>query len=194
MSASALMQFETEKLLAAANLLADAKPAAIAWNGTSASWLGFAHDESLCAAIERETGIPTITSVLTLNELLASRDITRLGLVTPYHREVQARIIENYAGLGIEVVGDIHFGETNNFAFAEFDEAFLADRIRLAARSEPQAITILCTNLRAAPLVAELEVELGIPIYDSVAIVVWKALQLAGIDSGPLRKWGSLFQ
>jgi maleate isomerase len=53
---------------------------------------------------------------------------------------------------------------------------------------------ILCTNLRGGPLVAELEAELGIPILDSVATVVWKSLQLVGADARRVHGWGRLFE
>ena len=66
-----LGQFSLEAPLAAASLLADAKPGVIAWSGTSASWLGFDQDHRLCAEIKRRSGIAACTSVLALNELLA---------------------------------------------------------------------------------------------------------------------------
>ena len=44
LDAPALGQFDPGHMLAAAELLADAKVDAIAWNGTSASWLGIAPD------------------------------------------------------------------------------------------------------------------------------------------------------
>jgi maleate isomerase len=52
----------------------------------------------------------------------------------------------------------------------------------------------MCTNLRGAPLVEKLEVELGIPIYDSVSTVVWKALKLSNIDTRRIQGWGRLFR
>jgi maleate isomerase len=42
--------------------------------------------------------------------------------------------------------------------------------------------------------VAELEAELGIPIYDSISTVVWKSLRLAGVDAARVRGWGHLFK
>jgi maleate isomerase len=38
-----------------------------------------------------------------------------------------------------------------------------------------------------------MERELGIPIYDSVATVVWKALTTVGTDPRALQGWGRLF-
>ena len=43
-------------------------------------------------------------------------------------------------------------------------------------------------------LVEELEAELGIPIYDSVATVVWKSLRMAGADTRRVCGWGRLFR
>ena len=46
-------QFDEDEILRAAELLTHAKVNVIAWNGTSASWLGFERDEQLC---ERSDG------------------------------------------------------------------------------------------------------------------------------------------
>jgi maleate cis-trans isomerase len=40
---------------------------------------------------------------------------------------------------------------------------------------------------------AELEAELGIPICDGIATVVWKLLRLVGADTRRVRRWESLF-
>ena len=53
---------------------------------------------------------------------------------------------------------------------------------------------MICTNLRAAPLVAALEQETGIPIYDTIATAVWKSLVLTGVDPALVTGWGSLFE
>jgi maleate isomerase len=66
--------------------------------------------------------------------------------------------------------------------------------IREVALAKPDAILIMCTNLKGAPLVERLEKEVGIPIYDSVATVVWKSLQLVGIDTKLVKSWGRLFR
>ena len=57
-------QFDPSNMLPAADLLADAKVDAMAWNGTSASWLGIDRDRSLCEAIRARTGKPATTSTL----------------------------------------------------------------------------------------------------------------------------------
>ena len=189
----ALSQFNEAPMLTAAQLLADAKVDVIAWNGTSAGWLGFESDRALCRRIEAVTGIRAITSVLSLVEIMQAAAVTRLGLVTPYISAVQERIVATFAAEGIECVAERHFGVSGNFSFAEIGDADIVEMIRDVATARPQAITMLCTNLAGAPLVEALERDLDIPILDSVSAVVWKALQVTGIDPSRVTGWGRLF-
>jgi maleate isomerase len=119
--------------------------------------------------------------------------VKRFGLVTPYTDDVQAAIIRHYREAGWDCVAERHFGIAENYAFAEVPEATLAAAIRDVAAAKPDAIAILCTNLRGAPLVDALERETGIPIYDSIATVVWQSLRRAGADASRIRGWGRLF-
>jgi maleate isomerase len=194
LSAGALAQFDDAPILAAAELLAHARVDVIAWNGTSSSWLGFDADQRLCQRIEAATGIRACTSMLAMNEVLGATGVTRFGLVSPYIDAVQARIAANYAAMGIICGAERHLGIQDNFAFAEVPEATLQAMIREVAAGAPQAIGIICTNLRAAGLVAGLEAETGVPIYDSIATAVWKSLKLAGVATESLGGWGSLFR
>lgn len=190
----ALAQFDDTEILRAAELLAHAKVDVIGWNGTSSGWLGFEADNRLCERITAATGIPATTSMLALNEILQQTKVTRLGFVTPYLDDVQAKILENYAKLGIACDGERHLGLRDNFSFSEVPVSQLETMTRDVANERPDAITIICTNLRVAPSVAKLERETGIPIYDTIATVVWKCLKLAGVDTSRVSDWGSLFQ
>jgi maleate isomerase len=193
LSPSSVAQFDDEQILRAAEQLADAKVDAIAWSGTSAAWLGFARDVALCEHILTSTGRPAGTAVLALNEVLALNGVKRLGLVTPYRDDVQAKIIANYDAAGIAVVSERHLGISDNYAFAEEPPDRIEALIREVAADKPDAIAVLCTNMRGAPLVSELEAEFDIPIHDSVALTVWKSLKLAGVDPSRVQGWGRVF-
>lgn len=193
LSAAARGQFDGDRMMAAADLLADARVGAIMWNGTSAAWLGFESDEVLCAQIRERTGIPASTSVLAFRDLLRAHAISRIGLVTPYTADVQARIAENWGAAGLDCTAERHLGLSENFAFAEVGEAEIARMAREVAAEGAEAIVILCTNLSGAPLAAGLERGLGIPVLDSVSVTLWKALTLVGRDPGRIAGWGRLF-
>ena len=186
-------QFALEPILAAARLLADARVDVIAWNGTSSGWLGFERDEELCAAITDETGIPSTTSVLALNDNMRASGAARFGLVTPYLHDVQERILATYRRAGFDCIAERHLNDAGNFSFAEVPADTIAALVRAVAASGPDCIATFCTNLRAAPLVDALEREIGLPIYDTISVVVHRSLVMAGVDPARVLGWGRLF-
>jgi len=190
----AMAQFNNSSLLDAARTLSDAKMDVIAWAGTAAGWRGFEVDNKLCQEITDATGAKSTTSVLALNEILDLTNASRVGLVTPYLEDVQAQIIRNYNAAGHEIVSERHLGDRGNFSFSEYDEETIAKMIREVAKDKPQAIVVLCTNFRGAPIVEQLERETGIPIYDSVSATVWKTLKMTGHAPSIIKGWGRLFQ
>ena len=189
----ALGQFDIAVQLSAAELLADARCDVICWNGTSASWLGLQRDRLLCEAITRRTGIPACSSVLALVEAFKTRAITSYGLVSPYVPEIQARIVENFNSIGYACVAERHADIRTNYEFASLDDDTIRAMVRDVSRARPGAVTILCTNMRGAPLVEQLERELDVAIYDSVSLAVWASLRAAGISPTRVRGWGRLF-
>ena len=187
-------QFEPESMLAAAELLADARVHVMGWNGTSASWLGFDLDRRLFETMTERFGVPSTSAVLAVNELIDEVGARRLAMLTPYVDEVQARIIAQYRDAGYDCIAERHTGERVNYAFAEIGDDVIVRLIREIAAEGPEAIIVMCTNMRAAHLVATLEQELDVPIIDSLAAYVWKALRLAGVDTARITGWGRIFQ
>jgi maleate isomerase len=193
LSAQALAQFDDTEILRAAEHLAHAKVDVIAWNGTSACWLGFPSDERLVARIEQATGVRACTSVLAFREIFQRTGVKRVGLVSPYLDDVQARIVANWSAAGFACAVERHLGLQDNFSFAEVPPETIADMAREVAAGLPDAIAVVCTNMDGASLARGLEAELGIPVYDSIATAVWKSLLIAGGDPAALKDWGRLF-
>lgn len=193
MSEGSQSQFDPDPILEAAERLAEARVDCIAWNGTSAAWLGLDRDVTLCARLQEVTGCPATSTVLSYEEYYQHFGIKRIGLVTPYLSEVQQVIIANYAARGIQVVADRRLEDRGNFSFADHAPSTIADMIRDVAQAQPEAIAVLCTNFRGAPVAAQLEAELNIPILDSVSITAAKTLALLGISPGRVTTWGRAF-
>jgi maleate isomerase len=179
LDAQALGQFDDAPILAAADLLADAKVDVICWNGTSASWLGLERDRALVARIEARTGVRAATCMLGFFDQFRARGVSRLGLVTPYTEDVQDRIAAQYAREGVEVVSERHLGIRDNFTFGTVGEEVIAGMIRDVAAQRPDAIAIVCTNMNGARVAAELAEELGLPVLDSVAVTLQACLDRA---------------
>jgi len=194
LSQDALAQFDSAPMVAAARLLSDAKVGVICWSGTAASWLGFDRDRTLCAEITDATGVAACTSVLALNELIDTTPNRRFGLVSPYTGDVQDRIIANYAGSGYDIVSEAHAGISDNYSFSDITDDEVMAMCRSVAKAGAESVVIMCTNMRGAALAEDVERELGIPLFDSTAAVVWKALQILNIDSPQATRWGQMFR
>jgi maleate isomerase len=193
LGADATAQFDLSPVIAAAELLADAKVQAICWNGTSGAWLGLGQDRALCAEITARTGIPATTATLALMDAFAGLGARRIGLVTPYLAEVQQAIIARWAAAGLECLAERHLDDPGNYSFADHPEARVTALVREVAAAGPEAIAIHCTNFRGGQPAAALEAALGIPVLDSVAVSLWGAMVAAGADPAPLARWGRVF-
>ncbi|MBS1165054.1 MAG: Asp/Glu/hydantoin racemase [Proteobacteria bacterium] len=179
-----LRQFELDRILAAADLLADAKVDLILWNGTAASWLGFERDAVMIKAIEEATGIRATTAIVALNDRLKDIGARRIGLVTPYVEALERRIIDNYEAAGFEVAAAVRANLTVNTDYAAILPATIADMAREVARTPVDAILILCTNLAGASIATPLSAELGVPVLDSVVVAFEHSLALIANAGG----------
>lgn len=194
LAAQALGQFQLEPMLAAAELLADARCHSICWNGTSAGWLGFERDRELCRAIEARTGVRACSSVLAIEEIFRATGVKRFGMVSPYTDDVVEAIARNFRAEGFELVAERHAGIKVNFDFSEIGAEDIARMAREVARARPQATIVLCTNMDGASLAEGLERETGIPLYDSIATALWASLRTAGVRTERIEGWGRLFR
>jgi maleate isomerase len=194
LSVASLAQFDDSEILRAADLLAHARVDVIAWGGTAASWLGFERDEALAGRITAATDIEAVTTTLAFRELLGRTGVGRIGLVTPYTAEVQAKIVANWGAAGLHCEAERHLGITDNFAFGEIAEEEIERMIREVVREGADAVAIVCTNMRGAAVAARLERELGIPVYDSVAVTLAKCLGVAGVNPARVTGWGGVFR
>ena len=192
-SAEALAQFQADPLLAAADMLMDARVHSVCLNATAACYTGMRHDRALVAALAAR-GIAADTAMLALLELLGMLKAKRIGLVTPFLHDVQDATIRVLAEEGIEVLAERHLNDPGNFSFARFPESQVAALTReVAATPGLQAIAIISTNLRGARAAAEVEAETGIPVLDTCATALWGALRRAGVAPSVVRGWGRLF-
>ncbi|MCU0985567.1 MAG: Asp/Glu/hydantoin racemase [Acetobacteraceae bacterium] len=187
-------RYDTEGMMTAASLLADARPDAILWNGSKGGVIGIAHDRALVAAITAETSIPATTSTLALEAVLRQMGARRIAFVTPYASAYQQRIVDRFAGWGVETVAESHLGLTDNLSYASVPYGTILEQIDTVAAAKPEAILTWCTNYAAAMVAAEAERRHGIPMLDATTLPLWAGLRMIGLDTAPLApRWGSLF-
>jgi maleate isomerase len=186
-------QFTTEAFLDAASLLADARVDVIAWNGTSGSWMGLDWERELCKAIEAETGVPATGSTLAFFDAFAKFGVKRYSLAVPYVQDHTEKIIETYAREGLACVASDYLGYKLAAQIDAVPDSRFREQLTSVAVPESEGIAVVCTSVRAAPLLDELETRLGIPIFDSIAVTAWKCLEMVGIEP-KLHGWGRLLR
>ena len=98
-----------------------------------------------------------------------------------------------WAAAGFPCTQERHLRIRDNFSFAQVEESEIERMVRDVAAQGCDAAMIFCTNLAGAAVAARLEPELGIPVYDSVAVTLWKCLQMSGVTPASVRGWGRLF-
>lgn len=187
---AALGQFDTTPMVDAACLLADAKVDVIAWNGTSASWLGLESDQALVQQIETATGTPATTCVLSMMNALEALKAKTYALVTPYTDDVQGKIVDNLSKHGLTCIAEVHFGIEDNFSFGTVPQDRIEKALDDVCAHKPDAVIVLCTNLAGAPLAQCVEERTGVPVLDSITLTMWGALARVGHSSTDLAPWG----
>jgi maleate isomerase len=188
------LTYDFDDMLATAKVLGDAQLDVVAWNGSKGGSLDFALDHQLVERIEQLTGAKSTTSTLAIDRVFREDVVRRFALACPYVDSYRERIVRSFAHEGYECVAARNFGLSDNYSFSQIPLDDIAAMLREVAKSRPQAIVTFCTNFPAAPIVPEMEAELGIPIYDTVTMGVWGALQRAGIDTNAGRDWGRVFE
>jgi maleate isomerase len=188
------LSYDFDDMLATAKVLGDAKLDVVAWNGSKGGSLDFALDHQLVERVEQLTGARSTTSTLAIDQVFREDGIRRFALACPYVDIYRERIVRSFAREGYECVAARNCGLSDNYSFSQIPLDDIVAMLRDLARGRPQAIVTFCTNFPAAPLVPEMERELGIPIYDTVTMGVWGALKHARVDTRSGRDWGRVFE
>jgi maleate isomerase len=195
LSAGATSQFSAEILAEVAKLISNCPVETVLWNGTSESWTGEGYKAGIRIKdlIEETTKLPSSTSSLAQGDALKAWGIKKIALATPYVEENNRRLYKYYESCGVDVVKDSRLNQIVNNDIADTPVDRIRQLIRDADHPDAECIVIPCTNLPAALLVEEMEMELGKPIFDSIIVTLWKALRLINITT-PIHGWGRLLR
>jgi maleate isomerase len=194
LDAASLSHFALPHLLQAAELLADAQVDLIVWNGSSGSWMpeGGEADRRLCEALERSLNIPATTMTFAVWDAFRAMGVKRYSLVAPFNEEMTNNIITNYEKEGFTCVRSVRLdvvpGQKDRVPREEMQRL-----IESAADVGADAIAVICTNFRGAPLVDEMERGLDMPIIDSVSATAWQSLEMLGLTPR-IEGWGRLLR
>ncbi|MEH3147408.1 MAG: Asp/Glu/hydantoin racemase [Methylobacterium frigidaeris] len=180
--------YDATVFAAAADLLAEAGVAAMVWNATRGAALGFAPDETLCAALARRTGIPVATTALAARDRLRRDGLARIGLIVQGD-EAEARLVAGrFAAEGIRTTAAVSLGIGENRLAAFVPRTRLLAAARdCTADGGVDAVLVWSTNLPGWTLPAALD---GVPVLDAASLGTEAVLDLvreSGGSPGPER-------
>lgn len=165
---------------AAASLLADLSPAAVAYACTSGSFVdGEAGLERQIGTIERIVGCPVIATSRAIVEAYRYLGLTRTALATPYRDEVNEAERAFFSSQGLKVESLVGLGLSGP-QIREVAPERIVELAHAADTPQSEAIFISCTDFRALEVVDRLEAELGKPVLTSNQVTLWAILRALG--------------
>jgi maleate isomerase len=152
-------------------------------------------EEVIFAEIRKaRPAVACTTPVTAAFAAFAALGTRRIGLLTPYSREVNETVCAYFVGHGLDIAAFATFDKSDDREAARISPRSLAGAIKaLAAGARLDAVFVSCTSLRLADAVGAIEAEIGLPVTSSDHAMAWHALRLAGVGDRVPRA-GRLFE
>ncbi|MFP3905709.1 MAG: Asp/Glu racemase [Acidimicrobiales bacterium] len=175
----------------AARSLRTLDPHAVLYACTSGSFIkGVQGEAELRKAMAAEGYPNAVTASGAAAHALGLSGALRVAIVTPYSGALTRRLVDFVAEAGFDVVATHYLGLHRGIAAVS--QNTIVDLVRQTAGSGADAVFVSCTSLRTFGKVAQLEAELGVPVFTSNQVSLWAALDAAdalvgrqAADGGP---------
>ncbi len=155
--------------LGLAQTLAGQSIQALAYGCTAASFLSGAQgDADLCAELTQLIGKPVVTTASAMVKALQAQGAQRIGLVTPYHDEVNDQLKRFLADGGIEVASFDSLRAPNVEALGRITSTEVAQMARQVMTDGCDAMFIACSQLPTFDILTQLHAEFGRPVLSSI--------------------------
>ncbi len=142
---------------------------ALAYGCTAASFLSGAQgDADLCAELTQLIGKPVVTTASAMVKALQAQGAQQIGLVTPYHDEVNDQLKRFLADGGIEVLAFDSLRAPNVDALGRITSAEVAHMARQVMTDGCDAMFIACSQLPTFDILQNLSAEFGRPVLSSI--------------------------
>lgn len=159
-----------EASLVAMRQLAKAQPDLLVYACTSGSFFGgLAGNAKYRVTASREMGVPVMSATDAVVHALTRLGARRIGLVTPYDRDVTAKLVDVLTGAGYEVAAaSLLFGDAvvDDVTLQTLPSATLLEHVR-SVSADVDAVLVSCTGIRALELIERLEATAGVPVVTS---------------------------
>lgn len=159
----------------------------------SALWDGLDGNAAIKARAKKDTGLDMITPVDALQQALALLGARRIGVLTPYPKLADKKIVEFFASFGLEVIAQKGLRAPSAQAIGEISPADIAQGFREVCVDGIDAVVQLGTDLKSAAVANDAHLWLSKPVLAINTTTWWATLRHAGIRcQNP--DWGVMFR
>lgn len=176
----------------AARSLLSIDPHSVLYACTSGSFIrGVAGEAELREAMAQAGCANPVTSSGAAMDALRRSGARSVSIVSPYSAVLTSRLADFVAESGFDVASTHYLGLHRGIAAVS--KTTIVDLVRQTAGSGADAVFVTCTSMRTFGIVAQLEAELGVPVFTSNQVSLWAALDAAGALTddrhGPAGPW-----
>lgn len=188
----ALLDMHNHSAGTAVTELAHAKVNVIVYACTSGSFVGGPEwDRGIIEKIEKQTGIPTITTSTSVVKALHYLNVSRIAVGAPYDESVTLLGVKFLEESGFIVVK--HLALDNIESVVSGVSSDLAYKLgRRVNSKEADCVFISCTQFPTIDVIGSLELDLVKPVISANSASFWYALRSLSINSD-LSTYGKLF-
>jgi maleate isomerase len=167
-------------------LLGTAKVQMVVLIQTSASLFADDYDEVTERRMSAGAGVPSITSARAVGRALRALGIRRIGLVSPYSEEVNARARRYFADKhGLEAAAVEGFAATDSYTIGHLGPENARDAFARIDRPELEAFVVPGGNFATMASIGAWERELGKPVVTTNQACVWAVARALGGERIP---------
>jgi maleate isomerase len=168
---------------------------AVGYGCTSASLL--IGEDNVEKIIKSHIDTKHVTTPMTaVKRGLSKLGARNIGYMAPYISDISQKMCDDLSSAGFSVVTAASFDEgRDSIVGCISPRAILAAITAVAGNSAStplDAIFVACTSLKCAPIIAEAEASLGIPVISSNSALAWDMARLTGLAVGSAGK-GALY-
>lgn len=170
------------------------RPQALAFFCNSCSFVhGIGVDQEMCRRMERVAGVPATTTTTAQVDALRTLGVDHVAIGAPYGEDVTLKLRSFLEQSGFKVTSAKWLGLTTEWEIGNAEPSVWYGLARETNASDAECLLLACTGIRTAPVIAQVESELGKPLISAPAVTVWRALRLAGYHA-PVHNRGVLLE
>jgi maleate cis-trans isomerase len=175
-------------------LLGTAKVEMLILIQTSASVFSEDYDEKVMPRMSAAAGgVPAITSAHAMGRALRALGAQRIGLVSPYSEEVNAKTRRYFSGKhGLDIVALEGFAASDSYTIGKLGPENARDAFTRIDRPDIDAFAVPGANFATMGSIPAWELEFGKPVVSSTQAAIWAMMRKLGGD--PIPDFGRLLE